>query len=259
MISRINDILTTEKHPMRAILDLLKKEGYDDLQIKEYLDSIVNVNLWVDTGDGECDFTYNTVCPSSFVIDRWDYSDVTYTAPLNNKASIVWLAKQQGYTKEILKKHLYGEASFSYCLYSIMDEVNNQYSVINPLCFTMGMKLKDLIIIVELKQWHKETGKWGGYLILNKDAVCGFYEHSGNCGLMEICLEQDVKLQIKYLFTIYIDDKEDLDSLYNTWEDHERFWENQSLMRICAPRGFKKIMPELGYDLNEYSEIFEKK
>ena len=66
-----------------------------ELPEDHYLSQQVNVNIYLDTGDANYDFTLNT-------FGQCYYGDPE--EPIDDKASLVWLAKTQGYTKEDLGK-----------------------------------------------------------------------------------------------------------------------------------------------------------
>jgi len=71
--------------------DLMTEMILFNLPQNHYLQQKFFVPIMVDTGDGNYDFVLNTVYPA-------------YCGPdddIDDKASIVWLAKTQGYTKEI--------------------------------------------------------------------------------------------------------------------------------------------------------------
>lgn len=105
-----------------------------DLPYDHYLDLKFCVNIKVDTGDENEDYTLNSVFPSY-------NEDVGYR--LNDKASIVWLARQQGYTKTQLWKTLQAndQSNNKGFLNSMCIEVANEASHMNALTFLVSMSL----------------------------------------------------------------------------------------------------------------------
>lgn len=67
---------------------------------EHYLKQKFCADVIVDTGDSNYDFTLNCIYPS-YCSEKG--------VPINNKASIVWLVKQQGYTKTQLEKVLHSD------------------------------------------------------------------------------------------------------------------------------------------------------
>lgn len=214
-----------EKELINACIGELEKDltgelllEADDDEIKDYilekvafvvpedhfLNQEVYTNIFVDTGDGNYDYTLNSLYPS-YNGERGER--------INPKASLVWLAKQQGYTKtqlqNILKNGLdheidyrKGETKF---LDSVYVEVLNEASHMNMLAFLVRTNIKELIEINELISL--QTAKYDnsenpdcGTITLDKGVMCGLYDAwSGGGSTFDIVLEKDVELPIKFI------------------------------------------------------------
>ena len=159
----------------------------------------VCVDITVDTGDANYDFTLNSF----------------YEGKINDLASTVWLSKQQGYSKTQLNK-AYNEGDYSKnsFLESLVAEYVNECTGINALTFLVKMPLGQAIAILEAKKELEKTItedekycpkkiKNRKYLVLDKDVNCGLIDFwNGSGSLLELKLEKDVKLPIKFVHEI---------------------------------------------------------
>lgn len=142
----------------------------------------VLVNIIVDTGDGNYDYTLNNFLNHHAP----DIEDLE----IEGESSILWLVKQQGYTKEdlidVIKFEHGKENKF---LDSLNEELLNSCTSINALTFSVRMKLGELI---DLLDDPKD-------IILDSSTSCGlvdFWQGSGS--LLDICLEREVIIPRKY-------------------------------------------------------------
>ena len=156
-----------------------------------YYDQKFNVNIMVDTGDGNNDFVLNSVYPSYC----GDYED-----RIDSKAAIVWLAKTQGYSKTQLwhamqKEELCNGSKF---LNSMREEVLNISSHMNVLTFLVQMTLRQLIDlnnILKMKENIAVSKLAQNYLILDKASAVGLYDPwNGGGSILNIELEKEVRL-----------------------------------------------------------------
>ena len=171
-----------------------------------FLNQSICVNVIVDTGDGNYEFTLNQPFAS------WDGKDATH---IDENSSLLWLAKQQGYTKGQLTKTLRdGETGDSKFLKSVLQEVQNVSSWMNCLAFFVQMPLKEWIDLDKhIKQekplndeYHPRKSKGRGYLILRVNTPCGLYDAwNGAGGTLEVALEKPVKLPFRFIDSIYPD------------------------------------------------------
>ena len=189
-------------------------EGADDLfrdmllelveyQLPEehYLKQTFRVNIMVDTGDGNYDYTLNSAYPC------WYGS---YDDRIDDRAGIVWLAKTQGYTNAKLRRALQqgdmrDPKGF---LQSMRVELANLASAMSTVTFLVEMTLKELMELNRLVRLQDREGRhydsrenpYCGYIVLDKATETGLYDpwHGGG-SCFEIELEQDVKLPVKYI------------------------------------------------------------
>ena len=203
----------------------------------------IMVNIGVDTGDSNMDYTANTVPPAYDADHSLQESEWC--------ASIVWLTKQQGHKKGELYfaldhiKHN-PELIHTELMKSIANEVWNTLSIFTHLFFFVKMPVYDLLLLNTLLQWHHKTGKWGGYIMLNKETTTGFYSPDvGSSGATDIRLEKEVKIPIKYISEILPDStykypmSEICESTY--------LWDDGKITYMSLPKHFRMSLEEYGF------------
>lgn len=174
-----------------------------------YLKQSVEVDIIVDTGDENYDYVLNCTYP---------HYNGRRGETVDDQAAIVWLAKQQGYTKTQLNKALrnadYGSSSF---LKSIRNEVLNCGTHMNALTFFVKMTLEECLNLAEYKRADSSMNEsadyasvrqrhGNDYIVLNKDTPCGLYDPwSGAGSILEMSLDKDVKLPMKFISTSWPD------------------------------------------------------
>lgn len=223
------------------LTDEFREIAYFVPPYKHYLKQKFYTNIMVDTGDGNYDYTLNAVYPA--------YGG-SYGDTINNKASIVWLAKQQGYNKTQLKKALnLGDMKEPKgFLQTLRVEVVNEGSQMNTLCFLAKMTLEELIELNELialqdrngKQYDATERPYCGYIVIDKKAETGLYDPwNGGGSLFEIELEKDIKLPIRFIRSALPDggDGYSLDSVYGMWGG---CWKDDVVKKIHAPVNLNK-------------------
>lgn len=179
-----------------------------DAPIDHFLQQDMLVNIMVDTGDMNCDFTCNNWGPHY-------YAEYRGSQPvIDDNSSLLWLAKQQGANKTFVKTAImekdkdrnFKAGKFFNSLY---DELNNSSSSMNVLTFCVRMTVEKYIelraaMAVEAKRnksyyANRRTGR--GYIILDKNTTCGLIDpFSGSGSLLELAPESDVKLPIRYIY-----------------------------------------------------------
>lgn len=179
------------------VQELIRDQFYVEYPVKHYLAQDVLVDLIVDTGDLDYDFTANSIG------GHFDASDNS----IPEESSLLWLARQQGYKKSELKKALVERGKCeSPLLKSIYMETANCSTHRNALVFLVKMtleqyfNLRDAIDIEEKrnKSYHLSERTGRGYLVLSKDTTCGLYDAwSGAGSILEIKLEKDVRLPFR--------------------------------------------------------------
>lgn len=182
--------------------DLLLDLVYFALPYSHYLDQKFPVNIMVDTGDGNYDFTLNDLYPA--------YCGYYNEGSIDSKASVAWLAKTQGYTKGALRKALNdGDMKDPKgFLQSMRVEVANIASHMNTLTFLAEMNLLHLMDLNRLIKLQDRNGHfydatknpYCGYIIIDKKTMTGLYDPWGGGGsVFEIELEKDVRLPVKFI------------------------------------------------------------
>jgi hypothetical protein len=182
--------------------DWIGENVYFNYPEDHYLNQDFYVNIMMDTGDGNYDYTLNAHYPCWYGRRRGEAMD--------DKASLVWLAKQQGYTKGQLRKALDdGDmANPKGFLESVRVEVANMASHMQTLTFLVKMDLKTLMKINRMLQIREEGGRkydatkypYCGYIVLDKSVMCGLFDPwYGGGSVLEIELDKDVKIPVKYI------------------------------------------------------------
>lgn len=201
----------------------------------------VKVNIMVDCGNRNYDYTSDNVL---------NYYGQYSGGTMDNTSSISWLAKQQGkygelrhYVRATFNGH---DASNAYDCFrvtprdefieSCLDELENLSSSCGTLTFLVEMKLFDLFALLEMQkaeydekaEYDPRKNKSESYIVLGKDTKCGLYDpYNGGGSLLEIELDKDVKLPLKYAVICpekcKMNVRYDVDEVYglvgSTWKD----------------------------------------
>lgn len=143
-----------------------------------FLDIETNAIVVVDTGDGNYDYTLNPSYSNDFGADG-----------IEDEASILWLAKTQGYSKQQVEQYLERNNELdlenSKFLRSVVGEANNTTSHMNALTFLCRATVGDLINFNENKS--------GSIKVFANDSVGGFVDFwSGAGSMLDLKLEKDV-------------------------------------------------------------------
>lgn len=97
-------------------------------------------------------------------------------------------------------------------------------------------------------QWGRRTGRWNGYVVLDRRGRAGFFDcWRGSGSSMELALERDVKLPIKYIVSALPDAVQDRYSVYTVYENN-RMWKNGRINQITLPKKFRLEMEEMGFE-----------
>lgn len=185
------------------VRDWMYDNVYFNFPYEHYLDDEVQVNLVIDTGDGNYDYTLNNFL--SYNAQEEDYKEI------EKESSILWLVKQQGYTEQDLIQAI-EEGTNSKFLKSVVQELENCTSHMNALTFFVSMTLKQFI---ELESAEK--------ISLDINAHVGLMDYWMGAGsVLEIELENPVVLDMK-LVEPHIDGARGcgVDEVYGMFSD---FW-----------------------------------
>lgn len=198
--------------------DVLMEMVCYDLPEEHFMNQTFRVNIMVDTGDGNCDYTLNSIYPCWYG---------TYEEPIDPRAGIAWLARTQGYTRGKLKKALReGDMADPHgFLESMRAELANLSTAMSTVTFLVELTLEQLIELNRLIKLQDRDGvhydnrknPYCGYIVLDKATETGLYDPWGGSGsVFEIQLERDVRLPVKYIRSALPDggDGYSIDSVY---------------------------------------------
>lgn len=207
--------------------NIIEDGNLDDEMIREEFMDIIYVdypedwalsqefcfNIIVSNGDDNYDFWLN-----EHIIDEDGKVDENA-----EKAGIVWLAKQQGYTLEEIVEVLKSEdnVSTNEFLASVSSEVANGYGC-EALTFCVKMTLGQAIALKE-----KMKSNPNGSIVLDKKAECGLFDPwSGGGSVLEIACEKDVEIPFKNIWKFYIDARRSnrYDSIHNVYGTGDSIW-----------------------------------
>lgn len=187
-----------------------------------FLDQEFNCTIMIDTGDGNYDYTLNTHYP---------HYNGRLGETMDNKASLVWLAKQQGYTKTQLRNALNeGDmANPKGFLQSCRVELANMTCHMMVLTILAKLSLRELIEINKLIKVRDKNGYEydatkrinTGYITIDKKvsknyAIGLFDPWLGGGSVLEIQLEKDLHIPVKFLRSVLPDggDGYSVDAVY---------------------------------------------
>ena len=175
----------------------------------------VKVNIMLDTGNANYDFTRDNVL---------NYYGLEKRAEFPDESSILWLAKQQGKEKEVREaclncfredgNYLYREVNSDPFVESVIQELENLSSCMATLTFLVNMKLFDLFALKKatakeepLNNFYDASQRKGtGYIVVSKDTMCGLFNPwSGGGSVLEIKLDKDVVIPVKYIWTFEVE------------------------------------------------------
>jgi len=162
------------------IIEWMNENLHFNFPYDHYLKQDVKVNIIVDTGDGNYDYTLNNWL-------TWDARE----EEINDESSILWLVQQQGYTRDqlenLIREH---ETCGSKFLKSVYQECENVTTHMNALAFFTKMTLKEFI---ELQENPYD-------LTLSEKTSCGLYDcWNGAGGVLEIHLERPVTIPKEFI------------------------------------------------------------
>ena len=203
LVNEFTKTLTRQSWDDEKIREELESMWYFKYPIDEYLEQEVNVDIRIDTGDANYDYVLNAVYP---------HYNGREGEEIDDRASLVWLAKTQGYSKEQLQHALNTlEDSLERhgFLETVYDELINCCVPLPALIFPVKMTLGKLIELQEIinerdkdggRHWDPEERKDCGSIIVSKDVDCLLYDIcNGGGGCWGIQLEKDVEIPIKLI------------------------------------------------------------
>lgn len=209
----------------------------------------VKVNLMLDTGDMNYDFTKNNIlnyCAS------W-YGEA---GEIPKESSILWLAKQMKKATKLREacRNQYREDGYYVdrekesdpFIESVIQELENLTCHMSTLTFLLKMDLFEYFELREamkiekpLFSYNYEDRKGTGYIVVSKDTMCGLFNPwQGGGSVLEIELDKDLKIPVKAIWQAEIETGKSnygysVDSVYglvgSAW--------NGTVKKICPMKG----------------------
>jgi hypothetical protein len=190
------------------IWDFVRENTYFYYNSEDF-NADVNVNIMVDCGNGNYDYTRDNVL--NWYANGKDGS-------IDAESSILWLAKTQGKATALRKackkvhrndgNYIERDKQPDKFIESCIQEFENLPSDMATVTFLVKMPLFDLFDLIELQnKEYDEKGRYDprknekskSYIVLGKETMCGLYDSwSGGGSVLEVELDKDVKLPIKY-------------------------------------------------------------
>lgn len=209
--------------------NIVEDGNLDDGDIRDEIMDIIYVDYPVDWAEDQ-EFCFNIIVSNGD--DNYDFwlnehiVDETGEVDENaEKAGLVWLAKQQGYTlEEVVKILKDGDiAEPKTFLETVLQEVANGYGC-EALTFCVKMTLGQAI---DLKEKMKSNPN--GSIVLNKNVTCGLFDPwQGGGSVLEIVCEKDVEIPFENIWKFYIDERRcnRYDSIHNVYGTTDAFWKD---------------------------------
>ena len=223
----IDDFKTKVDPQLLEDANIIEDGNLDDGDIREEFMDIVYIdypedwafsqefcfNIIVSNGDDNYDFWLN-----EHIVD--EDGNVDENA---EKAGIVWLAKQQGYTLDQVVEILKDEdnVSANEFLASISSEVYNGYGC-EALTFCVKMTLGQAIALKE-----KMKSNSNGSIVLDKGTTCGLFNPwDGSGSILDIACEKDIEIPFENIWKFYIDESRSdrYDSIHNVYGTDSSLW-----------------------------------
>lgn len=177
-----------------AVSEVMQGLFYCAYPADHFLRQDVYLNVFIDTGDGNYDFVLNSVYP---------HYDADPDDEIDDKASLVWLAGTQGYSKAALNmaRRNYEDAlNQKGFLPTVCQELINAASHMNLLVFLVRTDLRTAIAIQELRSEEDAS------ITLDKSVITGLFDPwSGAGSVLEIELGKDITIPMKYIRSILPD------------------------------------------------------
>lgn len=183
---------------------------YNENDFNNYID----VNIMVDCGNWNYDCTCDNIL---------NYYGRCCEGYIEKESSMLWLAKTQSKATALRKacknqfktdgNYVNRNIEEDKFIESCIQELENSSSHMATVTFLVKMQLFDLFKLIEMqREEYDENGKYDprknekskSYIVLDKKTECGLFNPWGGGGsVLEIELEKDVKLPIKYcVFTV---------------------------------------------------------
>lgn len=207
--------------------NIIEDGNLDDGDIREEFMEIIYVDYPVDWAENQ-EFCFNIIvsngddsydfCLNEYIVD--EDGNVNENA---EKAGLVWLAKQQGYTldqvAEILKNGDIKEPKMF--LETVLQEVANGYGC-EALTFCVKMTLGQAIALKERMKSNPN-----GSIVIDKKVECGLFDPwEGGGSVLEIRCDKDIEIPFENIWNFYIDESGSnrYDSIHNVYGTDSSLW-----------------------------------
>lgn len=207
--------------------NIIEDDNLDDEMIREEFMDIIYVDYPVDWAENQ-EFCFDIIVSNGD--DNYDFwlnehiVDETGEVDENaEKAGLVWLAKQQGYTFEELIEFMKDEeyVNSNKFISSLVAEIFSGYGC-EALTFCVKMTLGQAIALKE-----KMKSNPNGSIVLDKKVECGLFDPwSGGGSVLEIACEKDVEIPFENIWKFYIDERRcnRYDSIHNVYGTNDSIW-----------------------------------
>ena len=207
--------------------NIIEDGNLDDGDIREEFMDIIYVDYPEDWALGQ-EFCFNIIVSNGdnnydFWLNEHIVGEDGNVNENAEKAGLVWLAKQQGYTLdqvvEILKD---GDvAKPKTFLETVLQEVANGYGC-EALTFCVKMTLGQAIALKERMEENPN-----GSIVLDKRVECGLFDpREGGGSVLEIDCEKDVEIPFENIWKFYVDESRSnrYDSIDNVYGTDDSIW-----------------------------------
>lgn len=207
--------------------DIIEDGNIDDYMIRDIFMDTICVDYPVDWAENQ-EFCFNIIVSNGdddydFWINEHIIDEDGKVDENAEKAGLVWLAKQQGYTLdqvvEILKDGDIAEPKTF--LETVLQEVANGYGC-EALTFCVKMTLGQAITLKERMESNPN-----GSIVLDKSVICGLFDPwAGSGSILDITCEKDVEIPFENIWKFYIDEKVsgNYDSIHNVYGVDSSLW-----------------------------------
>lgn len=209
--------------------NIIEDGNLDDGDIRDEIMDLIYVDYPVDWAEDQ-EFCFNIIVSNGD--DNYDFwlnehiVDETGEVDENaEKAGLVWLAKQQGYTFEELIEFMKDEeyVNSNKFISSLVAEIFSGYGC-EALTFCVKMTLGQAIILKE-----KMKSNPNGSVVLSKNVTCGLFNPlDGSGSILDIACEKDIEIPFENIWKFYIDEKRSnrYDSIHNVYGTTDAFWKD---------------------------------
>lgn len=195
------------------VQDFLANIGYYvPVPYEDFLKEEVCVNIVVDCGDWEYDYSING-----------NYGNLY--GELEEESCLLWLGKKQGYSREQIEEALLTDKEIQgKFMKSLYNELVNETTCMNALTFFVKMTLKDLLDLKEKKN----------SIILDKSTNCGLIDYWNGAGsILGIELEKDITINSDEIGIIEADGSSiGRYSVYSIYGCGEDLWSENAIKKV---------------------------